>query len=285
MMEPMAGFAWCTDIHLDFVQSDDRIVSFVESLCASDPAGIFITGDISTSETLMDHLGIIEHAAQRPVYLVLGNHDYYGSDVLSVRADVSKLCQASPHLGYLTPKPFVSLTEKTALVGHDGWYDALYGDPANSRFMMRDWCEIGDFVPASGGRGYMMGGCVKDRQAVIDVARRLATGAAEHVREQVTAAIEAGHRRIIVLTHVPPFEEAHVYAGRRSDATALPWYTSKLMGDMLTKAASTHETVEFDVLCGHTHGAYDGNVSPNMRVRVGGAGYGHPVLQAVIEVE
>ena len=38
-------------------------------------------------------------------------------------------------------------------------------------------------------------------------------------------------------------------------------------------------------LCGHTHGEGFAQILPNLVARTGGARYGDPVLQAVIEVE
>lgn len=285
----MAEFAWCTDIHLDFVRPDERIEAFAETLCASDPAGILITGDISTSEKLLDHLGIIERVTRRPVYFVCGNHDYYGSDVMTVRQSMARYAGSddapSDHLSYLSVRSFVPLTPKTVLVGHDGWYDALNGAPFESRFLMSDWCEIGDFQRASGGREYMAWGRLKDKQWVMNIAHRLAKEGVDHVQTNIDDAVRAGHTDIIVLTHFPPFKEAHVYAGRMGDDAAQPWYTSKLMGDMLLERSRANPGVMFRVLCGHTHGAFHGFITPNLYVKVGGAEYGNPMLQDIIEVE
>jgi hypothetical protein len=39
------------------------------------------------------------------------------------------------------------------------------------------------------------------------------------------------------------------------------------------------------VLCGHTHSSGEAQILPNLRVLTGGAVYGKPALQRVLEVE
>jgi hypothetical protein len=89
-------------------------------------------------------------------------------------------------------------------------------------------------------------------------------------------AIADGKTEIIVLTHFPPFEEACLYRGRKSEPSALPWYSSKLMGDMLLSIADENPTVNITVLCGHTHSSAQTSPRPNLRVIVGHSDYGNP---------
>jgi hypothetical protein len=55
-----------------------------------------------------------------------------------------------------------------------------------------------------------------------------------------------------------------------------------LQGAVVMRA---HPDRELLVLCGHTHGAGLAEVLPNLRVRTGGAAYGAPVVQRVLEWE
>ena len=88
----MASYAWGTDVHLDHLNDDRRkIVEFAESLVAQGPTGILLTGDISVANQLVLHLSAIESVVKRPVYFVLGNHDYYGSSTEQVRRAMREL--------------------------------------------------------------------------------------------------------------------------------------------------------------------------------------------------
>ena len=82
----MSKYGWATDVHLDFVKNDERkLIAFSESLIKDNPTGIFLTGDISIAKQLIYHLSVIEKVVQRPIYFVLGNHDYYGASTEQVR--------------------------------------------------------------------------------------------------------------------------------------------------------------------------------------------------------
>ncbi len=277
--------AWCSDIHLDHLYSDEDVVKFATELINQDPTSIFVTGDISAAPRLAYHLSIIERVVQRPVFYVLGNHDYYGGDIDVVRKTMHDLSNMSQYLKYLPLTPYVALSKDTALVGHDGWYDALYADGIKSTFVMNDWFVIKNFESSSGGEMYYRTmRSVKNKDGVIAVARKLAAEGALHIANGIKSAARY-HKNIIVATHFPPFKESHVYGGKIGDDNAQPWYTSKMTGDVLLSAAKAYADVDFTVLCGHTHGFYVGDFLPNLHVKVAGAQYGRPGLASMIEVK
>ena len=45
-----------------------------------------------------------------------------------------------------------------------------------------------------------------------------------------------------------------------------------------------HANCNLTVLCGHTHGTGCAEILPNLVVKTGGAEYGHPKLQGIIEL-
>lgn len=278
----MAHYSWVTDCHLNFLgDTDDRIIRFAESLIESDPAGIFITGDISTASRLVYHLSVFERVVERQIFFVLGNHDFYGNNIVSVRKQMIELCGMSQYLKYMSSIPYVSLNTTTALVGHDGWYDTLYGDRNSSRFMMSDWNEIADFAKD----GIRRPNSLKqpDMAYVISQSQKLAHEATLHVMNGIKHAART-HKNVIILTHIPPFAQAHLYKGRPATADALPFYTSKLMGDMLAQASNAYPNVRFDVFAGHTHEKYDGQIGKNLYCHVGGAEYNDPKIQSLINI-
>jgi predicted MPP superfamily phosphohydrolase len=280
----MPRFAWTTDIHLDHLYGDVDVVNFANSLIVTDPPGIFVTGDISSATKLVYHLSIIERTVKRPVYFVLGNHDFYNGDIESVRKSMRELSNMSQFLKYMPLVSYQILSPATALVGHDGWYDAFYGDVNGSRFLMNDWSMIKDFVQHSGGHTFMqINRNIANRTDLIALARKLAHEGVVHIMNGIKSAVKY-HKNVIILTHVPPFRESHVFQGKMGDDDAQPWFTSKMLGDMLLNAATTYPNVNFVVLCGHTHGKYDGSPLPNLRVHVGGATYRQPELAGLIDV-
>lgn len=268
----MESYAWATDIHLDHVSDPRQLAEFVRTLCPPTASGLFLTGDISVAKSLVWHLKVIEDAVKRPVYFVLGNHDFYGAPIDPVRKAMHELTTSSQFLRYMPVTPYQVLTPSTALVGADGWYDAQLGDWQSSSFQMTDWMAIQDFIAVNGNKATIVAKC-----------RELAHASVTHAMNGIKQAVRY-HKNVIVLTHVPPFQQAHVHEGRPSERTITPWFTSGMMGAMLLDAARSFPTVRFMVLCGHTHGMTSYEAASNLVVHVGGADYGRPQLQRVIEV-
>src|SRR4051812_312264 len=119
--------AWLTDVHLNFLDPADaeeffRVVAEVPS------DTILLSGDIGEAPDVCLLLNALDTAVRRPVYFVLGNHDFYRGSIAAVRRDVRALCSACPGLHWLPGDGVVPLTADTCLVGHDGWGDGRYGD-------------------------------------------------------------------------------------------------------------------------------------------------------------
>lgn len=277
--------SWATDIHLDHVD-DQTLINFGESVRAEDSEALIITGDISNAKDVVYHLSSLEKVVKKRVYFVLGNHDYYGSTIANVRKVMSELSSMAELLKYMPTISYVPLSKKTALIGHDGWYDALYGNYKSSRFAMNDWRAIGEFYNAGAlmmlPRPYSVGYEV-NYDKVVKVAQSLAQDAVAHVSRSIKEAVRY-HDTIVIITHVPPFAESHIYEGKVGEPDKQPWYTSKMMGDMLLRAANIYTNVRFEVFAGHTHGKFDGKIRDNLHVHVGHSAYGSPKSQGVIEL-
>jgi predicted phosphohydrolase len=281
----MARYAWCTDTHLDFISHDtQKLITFVNSIKRLSVDGLLLTGDISVGPQLSEHLGLIEAGLEAPIYFVLGNHDYYHASIENMRGRMKELTNVSQYLKYLPTVPYVPISQSTALVGHDGWYDGLNGDRKNSTFVMSDWSQIQEFYEVAGNPRELKWGNY-DMAAILKKSQELALEATQHVHDGIKAAIRY-HDKIIVMTHFPPFVESHMHEGRPGGMTALPWYTSKIMGDMLLNAAQTFPNKQFVVLAGHTHGKWDGQIREhkNLHCHVGHADYGRPEVQLVLDV-
>lgn len=266
----MKRLAWLTDIHLNFLRPPEDEV-FLSSLAATPADAFLLGGDIGEAEDLALHLNALDNALGRPIYFVLGNHDFYGGTIAGVRAKVEALCAARPNLVWLSRAGVVPLTETTGLVGHDGWGDGRIGDWWGSNVQLNDWRLIGELTGLD----------EDDRTAAL---RRLGDEAGAHFRAVLPAALER-FRHVIVLTHVPPFREACWHAGKISAEDYLPWFACKAAGDALREAMTAHPQREMTVLCGHTHGEGEARVLPNLRVLTGGADYCEPKVQQVIQVE
>ncbi|MBI5479342.1 MAG: metallophosphoesterase [Deltaproteobacteria bacterium] len=262
--------AWANDVHLNLADAAAQ-EAFFEGVTASGADALLLAGDLAESDSLEAWLIRIGERARRPVYFVLGNHDYYGDSIAAVRARVGRLVAGSPWLRWLEAETVVGLTARTALVGHGGWADARFGDFGGSRVLLTDYFAIAELAGLYPGT----------RRTRLEA---LGDEAAAHLRGALEAAL-AQHARVVVLTHVPPFREAAWHEGGLSDPYYLPHFSCRATGEVLRAAALARPDRAILVLCGHTHGGGRARIEPNLAVRTGAAEYGHPALQEVIEVE
>lgn len=277
--------AWCTDIHMDSADTVgiEQLCSDVRNMRAE---SLLLSGDISRGSQIVQHLADLEARLAMPIYFVAGNHDYYDTSVARGRRVLGELTAQSTFLRYLPTVPYLSLTKATALVGHDGWYDCQNGDTSETHFVMSDWSAIEEF--ASGwimprGMYSSSGDPGRFTNHITSTARTLAQVAVDHVAAGIKAAVRARHKNVLIVTHFPPFVQS--VQGHRAKAGYLPWYSSRVMGETIIRAAEAYPRVRFTVLSGHTHTRWSGTVRKNVAVHVGGAQYGRPEVQLPVDVE
>ena len=262
--------AWATDVHLNFLDAAE-VAAFAEALANGAPDAVLLAGDIAEAPDLEAHLATLATRLARPVYFVLGNHDFYRGSVAGVRRAMAALSARSPSLRWLPAAGVVALTAATGLVGHDGWGDARLGDPAGTPLRLNDFVLIEELAGL-------------DRASLHAALRAFGDEAAAHLRAVLAPAL-ARFARVVVVTHVPPFREACWHAGQVSGDDWLPYFTCKAVGDVLLEAARARPDRRITVLCGHTHGAGVAAVLPNLTVHTGGAEYGAPEVQPALVVD
>lgn len=275
--------AWCTDIHINFLEPRQR-QNFYTNIRGQKPDAVLITGDISEGDRIEKHLKEIASGVEVPVYFVLGNHDYYRSDIETVRASVTYIANDTKNLFYL-PNTVGSvrgtgevlqalqvqpLTPSVCLTGVDGWADALLGDYFYSRVVLADDHYIQDLSN-------------KSREMLYH--KRAALGKDEAVRAESLILQAFKHfQHVIFATHIPPFKEATWHRGQHSDNEWLPFFSCKQVGDVLIRMATDFPEKKITVYCGHTHGAGVYKPLPNLEVFTGEARYRYPKVQKVIEL-
>jgi 3',5'-cyclic AMP phosphodiesterase CpdA len=251
---------WLSDLHLDFVKSEADIAALCDRVVETAPDIVLLGGDTGTAATLERYLLLLERHLRRPIYFVLGNHDFYGSSISKVRAMARDLCHRSKHLHWLSEAGLVELDAEVGLVGHDSWADGRLGAGFKSRMMLNDYLYIEDF-----------------RELFINArfAKLAALGdeAAAFFRQLLPDAFTR-RRRIVLLTHVPPFREACWHQGRISNDEALPHFACGVVGDVLVEVMKERPDCHMTVLCGHTHSGGVAQILPNLIVHTASAEYG-----------
>ncbi len=261
---------WLTDIHLNFVALANRS-AFYSKLRAENLDAVLLGGDIGEADSVTELLAEMASALSIPIYFVLGNHDFYGSSIGSVREAVARESSASRWLHWLPMSGVIPLTADTALVGHDSWADGRLGNFFRSEVMLNDYLLIGE----------LRGG---NKQELYGKLNALGDEAAEFLDKNVREAL-AQRRHVIVLTHVPPFRASCWHEGRISKDDFLPHFTCAAVGDRLAAIMGAYPDRTMTVLCGHTHSSGFARILENLAVTTGGSQYGDPKLQQVLEMK
>lgn len=265
----MQKYAWLTDIHLEFLNKK-AVSCFVEMLVSNDLSGVFITGDISDSYNIQSHLSLFGKIIKAPIYFVLGNHDYYGSDFETVENSIKELTARFKNLHWLPNSGIIKLSENTCLIGHGGWADGRSGNYADSNVILNDYLKIKNFV-----------GLGKAKR--LELLHELADSAAAYIRDTLHQTLDLCSN-VILLTHVPPFKKACYYHDEVADDHHLPHFASKVMGDTIKTVMHKHTDHRVTVYCGHTHNEQSVEIMANLHVNTGHAKYGEPAVQKIIQV-
>lgn len=262
--------AWASDLHLDRA-APTAVARFHATVRNATPDAVIVTGDLSNASRLTDDLLALADAAGATIYHVLGNHDYYGDSIGTVRDRVIALAAHHPAIQWLPPAGPIRLTPETWLVGVDGWADGRHGDPLRTPLVLNDDRLIAEVAAQEG------------RAAKLMVKRILADADAERLGTLLDRAAEAGAMRIIVATHVPPFVEALAPGSRESHPDWHPLLVSGATGNVLRAFALAHPGMMLQVLAGHSHRACRANILRNLSVTVAAARYGEPVFRMIAE--
>ncbi|MEI9893925.1 MAG: metallophosphoesterase [Chthoniobacter sp.] len=265
---PVRQLAWATDLHLVFVRGA-AVRAFCQSLAEETADAIAITGDISNGSRLERHLSLIAESVQKPIFLLLGNHDRYHTSFADAEEQVRRVVEIHPHIHRLTGGEIIELNEHTALIGVDGWADGQSGSGTSSPIVLNDTILIDDLAMLS-------------RTAAWKKIAELSCASAETIKPTLNAAMSS-YREVILLTHVPPLREATWHEGGISAPDFLPHFCHAGLGEVIREACARHRESKLTVLCGHTHseGVFH---EANLTVLTAGAAYGAPRIDRVLPV-
>jgi 3',5'-cyclic-AMP phosphodiesterase len=258
---------WITDPHLNCNNPYGGPRGFGQEVAANDEFdAVLMTGDIAEAGSLRTCVASFHAGAGKPLYFILGNHDYYGGSFAGVHEDVAGWAVGDLH--WITRSGVISIGEGVNLCGIEGWYDGRAGDLARSNVRLNDFRHILDFARLHPARGYEV---MRETAAVMT-----------RLVEPTLRSAAGDARKVVFATHVPPFPGATWHLGKVSDYHWQPWMCNVTMGEMLVCVADDFPGVEFLVLCGHTHSRGEYIARPNLRVLSGRSEYGLPQVSGVL---
>jgi 3',5'-cyclic AMP phosphodiesterase CpdA len=293
----MKRIIWLTDIHLNHL-SLSQATAFAESLQLPAADACIVAGDIGESHSIIEYLLLLDRCLQRPLYFVLGNHDYYRGAVAGVRSEIRAFAKQHQQITWLGDGDIIALTPSVGLIGVESWADGGYGDYDNSPILLADYFMIRELMsifpddrpPREDARLHIYSPEHEEwlysedaRQKRRHVIERLGREGADGAREKLPDALKR-FEQVILVSHVPPFAEACMMQGRRLNGDWLPHYACKAVGDAIREIMKEHPGKRLTVLCGHTHSGARVRVSDNIEVITGAATYGSPAIQEPIEI-
>jgi 3',5'-cyclic-AMP phosphodiesterase len=257
-MKIKSKYLWYTDLHLGKVLPW-TFFNFIRHIHREKPKGIFLTGDISTGPLLSFHLNLMARLIKCPIYFVLGNHDYYFTNIEKQHEKLRKLCAKYSNLVWLTESDIISLNEDSALIGAEGWYDAHRGSPKLLKITI-DWILTEDFrkLPSMAER--------------IEAFRCLADNSVEQIERKLEKALSQGYKKIYILTHFPPWQEATRNERKIFKSYHLSYDANLRLGKMIERVMRKSKA-SVTVLSGHTHLDCWLHVSNNIECKVNEAKY------------
>lgn len=262
--------AWLTDLHFERVGSGKKR-NFLNQLRKSRFEAAVITGDIGCAASLPGELTTLaETCAPRPVYFVLGNHDYYGSSFSAVERAVAVVCAEYPNLHHLDREGIVPLSRAVALIGHGGWADLQAGYGERTVIHSPDSEHIADFQG-------------REPKEATEKMRSRARASAAHFRRTLPQAL-GRFRHVWIATHVPPFHQALFHDGKPCGPLHAPHFGNLTAGRAIVGIARQFYNRRIGVLCGHTHHPATCVIPGGITVRVGGAQRGSPKIEATLEL-
>jgi len=264
---PVKRLVWSTDLHFDAADRSQYLLYF-DLIKANEPDFILIGGDISNGINSLGHLENLTKLTDTPCYFVLGNHDYYYGSIVSIRIEATKLHEKFPGVQYLTGKGIIALSKQTALIGHDGWADAGAGDYFKSDIMLNDYLLIDELKHLNTDQRF-------------EKLQGLGREAADYLKKELLNVLKT-YERVIILTHVPPFEESCLYEGMAADGNWTPHFVCKASGVAIKEVMKNNPEKQLLVLCGHSHWRQDIQILPNLRVVTGHSELGIPNVQGLI---
>lgn len=254
---------WATDLHLDKLANlpGNPAKALGEYLRKDHPESeaLLVTGDISIARSLRQHLAYLQEGFGAPVYYVLGNHDYYGKSWEQVAKSLRNWDQ--PNQVFLDQASPLLLTEDIWLVGRSGWFDARL-------------CRSVEM--AVGETRCIMDAKFDPSTLVLEKMRHYADRQADHARRDLKEAYQKGARKVLFLTHYPPYQEATWHEGKQSEGAWLGIMTSITMGLTLDRFKAEAPDCQITVLCGHTHSPGECHRSNGIRVLTGKSVYNYP---------
>ena len=194
---------------------ENKRMDFYQTLISTNSDGVVISGDIAEATSVEPILKEMVSTIAKPIYFVLGNHDYYRGSINDFRNKMTSITKDEPFLFWPPASGPQKLNNDVVLLGHDCFADGRYGDYTNSRVILNDSRMIVDLFQSSALGKYQL----------LEKMQQLADQDAKELEKSIEQAVHSYNpKKIIILIHVPPFKEVCMHEGKISNDDYLPFF-------------------------------------------------------------
>ncbi|WP_165475086.1 metallophosphoesterase family protein [Legionella yabuuchiae] len=226
---------WLTDLHVNRLDKE-QYIHLLERIQASEAEAVWITGDIGDPPLNWRFLEDLFCKFTKPVYFVLGNHDYYHLQVDEARQKARNLSHAYPNAYYLTYESGFTLKDNF-IVGIGCWSNT---GSIPLRENTWDSDSIKDLMRLN----------LDDLNSKLN---QLAEQDAAFLLQKCAAGIKKSIKTIIIFTHIPPMEAMHGHYPVRTLEENRTIYYSFALSDALKQLLDTYPEINLRVYSGHLH--------------------------------
>jgi len=233
----MKKIAWFSGPKLDSV-SNIQVMMLCEAIDDANVDAIVINGNIAQPKEFSERISWFDYS-NKPLYFVLGPHDYSGQLVQTVREKMSTQYGKNKNCNWLTVTEPVKLSKTTALIGVDGWGDIRIGKKFHTKLLMTEHCRIDDLRQST------------NKRDILWKLRSLAEADAKLAKKKLTSALKR-FKNVIFMSHIAPYANALLKDEQLPNEHLLPYYVSKCLGDVITDVAKQYTDNNITVLCSPT---------------------------------
>lgn len=280
-----------SDIHLNFCDANkigenistaykarQKLLKSINDNISKGGEIILLTGDISESPTLTSEVFWLSENLKRPLYYVLGNHDFYHSDFRTgeIFANcANKFIKLDQQIIYLPARDFVKLNADTILLGFNGLYDCR-NFKRNELEDFIDGIQIQNDFQYNKNLKEIYDLC-ESYENKLKLVQYYADNEVNIFEQKLLKLIKTNEfsniNKIIIATHVPPIYYKNPNVKYEYD---LPGFDSnKKFLELLCKYSEEYKSIQFTVFCGHNHyGGY--SKLDNLEIFCKKSQYGYP---------
>lgn len=248
-------FAHISDIHLNFVTLDKAhgarsrktFLQGINDKISLGASFILLTGDITEAPFLTSELYWLSENLKRPLYYVLGNHDYWYTSFKNARnfAHIAQNLNKNGKICYLSTSNPIEMSLGVWLTGTDGWYDCRnfrqneISDFLHGREALNDFDLIEDLIN--------LPGCEEEKLQII---RDFADAEIFNLKIKLQYILSKSPKKIIIGTHIPPM----ILPNSKIKENHPGFYSCRRLMEILCEICENCKNTQFYLYCGHNHG-------------------------------